>query len=215
MDPGTIMALISAVSSISGGLTGEKGGQGSTYNKNQLQGIDQILNDIKGMRGKGSQDISQQQNFQQGQGFLNDLFNDPDFFNNIEAPSLRQFNEEILPGVASRFASQGTGGSLGSTAFRNALGRESSNLAERLSANRTGMQQQGTNQALGYGQAQNNNFMQLLQQALQPTQNTYQGPSQGIFGGLAAPFAQGAASYWGGQGGMNNNNNQNYANGGA
>ena len=161
-------------------LFGSPGKQGSTYNKNQLGAIDQIIQQISQMRGQGGGDISQQQNFQQGQGFLNNLFNDQDFFKNIEAPAMRQFNEQIIPDLSNRFSSMGSGGSADSSAFRNQLGREGSNLATNLAANRTGMQQQGANQALGYGQAQNQNFMQLLQQALQPTQNTYSQPTGGF-----------------------------------
>lgn len=214
MDPGMIMGLISMISGIAGGLTGEKGGQGSTYNKNQLGGLDKVLSDVMGMRNKGQNDITQNQNYQGGSQWLNDLFgNDQSFFDKFQAPLERNFSENIMPDVASRFASQGSGGSLGSTAFRNQANREGERLQESLAALRGGMQQQGVGQALQYGQAPVQNYMQMLQQALQPTQNTYQGPSMGLFGGMAAPFAQGAASYWGGQGGMNNN--QNYANGGA
>lgn len=198
-------------------LFGSPGKQDSTYNKNQLGSIDDIIQQIKGMRGQGGGDISQQQNFQQGQGFLNNLFNDPDFFNNIEAPAMRQFSEEIIPNLANQFAGMGSGGSFG-TAFRNQANREGSNLAERLSANRTGMQQQGANQALGYGQAQNNNFMQLLQQALQPTQNTYSQPTGGLFGPLLGALGGGAAAGYGQQWGQNmfgnQRSNQGYANGG-
>ncbi len=200
MDPGILMALSSVLSSGLGGLTGSQGEKGSTYGKNQLEGINDILSQIKG-RG-GVPDITQNQNYQQGNEWLQGLFNDPQFFQNIEAPAMRQFNEEIVPGLANRFASMGSGGSTGSTAFRNQLGREGSNLATNLAANRTGLQQQGVNQGLQYGQQPINNIMQMLQQALQPTQNTYQGPSQGFFGGLAAPFASGAANIWGQQAGQ-------------
>lgn len=184
-------------------LFGSPGKQGSTYNQNQLGTIDQILQQIKGMRGQGGGDISQQQNFQQGQGFLNNLFNDPNFFQNIEAPAMRQFNEQIIPDIANRFASMGSGGSTGSTAFRNQVNREGSNLASNLAAQRTGMQQQGANQALGYGQAQNQNFMQLLQQAMQPTQNTYSQPTGGLFGPLLGALGGGLASGYGQKWGEN------------
>jgi len=199
-------------------LFGSPGKQGSTYNQNQLGSIDQIIQQINGMRSKGGGDISQQQNFQQGQGFLNNLFNDQDFFNNMEAPAMRQFHEEIMPNLANQFAGMGSGGSFG-TAFRNQANREGSNLAERLSANRTGMQQQGANQALGYGQAQNQNFMQLLQQALQPTQNTYSQPTGGLLGPLMGALGGGAAAGYGqklGQSmfGGGQSGNQDYANGG-
>ncbi len=207
-----IMGLMSMISGITGGLTGEKGGQGSTYNQNQLGGLDKVLSDVMGMRGKGQNDITQNQNFQGGQNWLNDLFsNDQGFFDKFQAPMERNFSENIAPSLANKFGGMGSGGSFGSS-FRNQANREGEHLQESLAAMRGGMQSQGVNQSLQYGQAPVNNFMQMLQQAMQPTQNTYQGPSMGFMGGMAAPFAQGAASYWGGQGGQNNN--QNYANGG-
>ena len=213
MDPGTAMAAASALFNMIGGLTGEKGGHGSTYNKNQLKGLDKVLNDVMGMRGQGQQDITQNQNYQQGQNWLSDLFgNDQNFYNKFEAPMQRQFSEQTAPALANRFGGMGSGGSFGSS-FRNQANREGEHLQEAIAAMRGGMQQQGVNQALQYAQQPFQNYMQMLQQALQPTQNTYQAPSMGIGGALAAPFAQGAASYWGGQGG-NNMNNQNYANGG-
>ena len=202
MDPGTIMALVSALSAGIGGLTGSPGEQKSTFSKQQKGGINDILQSIKGMRG-GAQDVTQNSQFQRGNEFLNNLFNDPSFFQNIEAPALRQFNEEIAPGIANRFASMGSGGSLGSTAFRNQMNREGANLAQNLSAQRTGMQMQALPQAYGAAQQPFSNLMNLYSQALgQPVMNQYQPPSSGFLGSLAAPFAQGAASYWGGQGGQ-------------
>lgn len=212
MDPGMIMALMSAVSAISGGMTGEKGGQGSTYNKNQLQGLNKVLNDVMGMRGQGQNDITRNQNFQQGQNWLSDLFgNDQNFFDKFQAPMERQFSEQTAPELANRFGGMGSGGSFG-TSFRNQANREGERLQESIAAMRGGMQQAGVGQSLQYGQQPVNNYMQMLQQAMNPTQNTYQGPSMGFGGAMAAPFAQGASAYWGGQGGQNNN--QSYANGG-
>ena len=214
-DPGSMMMIASALSGLVGGMTGEKGGHGSTYNKNQLKGLDKVLSDVMGMRGQGQQDITQNQNYQSGQNWLQDLFgNDQNFFDKFEAPMQRNFQENTMPELANRFGGMGSGGSLGSTGFRNQAAREGERLQESIAGMRGGMQQAGIGQALQYGQAPVQNYMQMLQQAMQPTQNTYQGPSMGLFGGMAAPFAQGAASYWGGQGGQNNMNNQNYANGG-
>jgi len=213
MDPGTMMAIMSALSSVVGGLTGDKGKSGSTFNKGQKQGLDQLLQDVKGMRG-GAQDITHNPGFQMGNEWLQGLFNDPQFFQDFEAPLQRNFQENTIPELANRFAGMGSGGALGSTAFRNALGREGSNLHTNIAAMRGGMQQQGVGQAMQYAQQPFSNLMQMYQQAMQPTQNTYQGPSQGFMGGLAAPFAQGAASYWGGQGGQGGGMNQGYGNGG-
>ena len=210
IDPATATMLISLLGGALSGLGGKKGQTSSEFNKNQLGGIDEILNSIRGMRG-GAQDITQNQGYQQGQGFLSSLFNDQDFFNRFEAPAFRQFNEEIAPGIANRFASMGSGGSLGSTGFRNQIAREGGNLATNLAAQRGNMQQQAVPQLLGYSQQPFSNLMSLYQQALQPTQNVYQPPSQGFFGPIAGALAGGAAQGLGQQWGQNfanGNNNQ-------
>jgi hypothetical protein len=167
-------AILSAIASIMGpllkGITGNAGGSGSTFNKNQLGFLDDMLSKLKG----GAPDINQNQNFQQGQDWLSNLFNDPNFFKSFEAPLQRQFEEETIPGLANRFAGMGSGGSLGSTGFRNQLAREGSNLHTNIAALRGGMQQQGVNQGLQYAQQPFMNYMQQLQTALQPTKNTYQ-----------------------------------------
>ena len=198
IDPATATILISLLGGALSGLGGKKGQTSSTFNKNQLGGIDEILNSIRGMRG-GAQDITQNQGYQQGQGFLSSLFNDQDFFNRFEAPAFRQFNEEIAPGIANRFASMGSGGSLGSTGFRNQIAREGGNLATNLAAQRGNMQQQAVPQLLGYSQQPFSNLLSLYQHALQPTQNVYQQPSAGFFGPIAASLAGGAATGLGNQ----------------
>jgi hypothetical protein len=201
MDPGTFMAAVSLITNIIGGFTGNKGEQKSSFSKNQQQGSNDLFDIINNIKG-GAQDITQNPQFQQGNEFLNNLFNDPSFFQNIEAPAFRQFNEQIAPDIANRFASMGSGGSTGSTAFRNQINREGSNLAENLSAQRTGMQMQALPQTYAAAQQPFSNMMQLYNQAMgQPIMNQYQPPSAGI-GALSAPFAQGATSYWGGQGGQ-------------
>lgn len=197
MDPALMMMLASLVSGGVGALTGNKAEKGSTYGKGALSLIDQIQQQIKGGVGGPNQDITQSQPYQQGNDFFSSLFNDPEFFNKFEAPAFRQFNEEIAPGLANRYASMGSGGSTGSTGFRNQLVREAGNLETNLAAQRGQMQQNAVPQMLGYAQQPISNWMTMLQNALTPTQNTYQGPSTGGFGSFAAPFAQGAASIWG------------------
>lgn len=210
MDPGTMMMLASLASGGLGALTGGKARQGSTYGKQGLGTINDILSDIKGMRGAGTQDINQNPQFQQGQDWLMSMFNDPSFFDKFEAPLQRQFQENTVPDLANRFASMGSGGSMGSTAFRNQLGREGSNLSTNIAALRGGMQQQGVNQLQSYAQQPFQNMMQLLQSALVPTQNTYQPPSGGV-GMLAGPLASAAGSYWGAGGGRGNQSNNMFA----
>lgn len=172
-------------------LFGSPGERSSSFGKNQLSSIDSILEAIRGMKG-GSQDITQNQGYQEGQNWLSSLFNDPEFFNRFEAPLQRQFQEQTVPELANRFASMGSGGSLGSTGFRNQLAREGSNLSTNLGALRGGLQQQGVNQSLQYSQQPFSNLMNLYQQALQPTQNVYQPPSGGLFGPAIGALAGGA-----------------------
>lgn len=196
IDPATMTMLVSLIGGALSGLGGKKGQTSSTFNKSQLGGLEDILQSIRGMRG-GAQDITQNQNYQQGQNWLGSLFNDPEFFNRFEAPAFRQFNEEIAPGIANRFAAMGSGGSLGSTGFRNQIAREGGNLATNLAAQRGNMQQQAVPQLLGYSQQPFSNLMSLYQQALQPTQNVYQQPSAGFFGPIAASLAGGLSQGYG------------------
>lgn len=198
MDPATMMA-ISAATNFAGSQMGSKGGQGSTYNKGQQKELKQMLKDIQGMKG-GAMDITQNQGYGQGMDWLMSMFNDPDFFNSFEAPLQRQFEENTVPELANQFGSMGSGGALGSTAFRNQLGREGSNLSTNIAAMRGQMQQNAIPQLMNYAQQPFSNLMQLYNQAMVPTQNTYQGPSTGGWGSIAAPFAQGAANGWANQG---------------
>jgi len=214
-DPGTMMMLASLFSTGMGALNGKDAEQKSYFSKGQQGGINDILNMVKGMKGQG--DITQNQGFQSGQNWINDLFNDQNFFDKFEAPMQRQFAEQTIPGLANQFGGMGSGGSLGSTAFRNALGREGEHLQESIAGMRGGMQQQGVNQAMNYAQQPFQNMMSMYNQALgSPMMNQYAPATTGGWGSLAAPFAQGATSYWGGQGGQNNqqNNQQSYASGG-
>lgn len=196
-----LMALLSLGGAATTGLFGKDPKQGSTFNKGQMGNLGDIYQTIKGMTRQGAGDITQNQGYQQGQEWLNSLFNDPEFFKNMEAPAMRQFEEEIVPGLANRFASMGSGGALNSTAFRNQLAREGSNLATNLAANRSMMQQQGVNQQLGYAQQPTSNYLDLIRQALgQGTQNTYttaSNPFAQIFGAFAGGMGAGQGQPWG------------------
>jgi hypothetical protein len=175
--------------------------QGSTFRPGAISEFDKMLEAINGMR--GAQDVTQNPNYQQGQEWLQSMFSDPEFFKNFEAPLQRQFQEQTIPDLANRFASMGSGGSLGSTGFRNQLGREGSNLHSNIAALRGGIQQQGVNQSLNYAQQPFNNLLQMQQLATQPTQNTYQPPSGGFWGPIAGAVTGGAAQGYGNQWGQN------------
>lgn len=181
------------------GLGGKPGEHGSTYSKKARGLIDETIDAVRGMR--GSQDITQQPGYQTGMGWLQGLFNNPDFFDQFEAPLQRQFQEQTIPNLANRFAGMGSGGSLGSTGFRNQLAREGSNLHTNIAALRGGMQQAAIPQLLGYSQQPFSNMMSLMQNALTPTQNTYQPPSSGFFGGMAPGIMSGFAQAFGNKAG--------------
>jgi hypothetical protein len=198
--------LIASIFENRGGKNDAK--QGSTFGKGQLSFIDNILNDLKGM--KGQQDITQNPQYQQGQEWLSSLFNDQDFFNKFEAPIRRQYEERTVPDLANRFASMGSGGSLGSTGFRNQLAREGSNLDTNIAALRGGMQQQGANQALQYAQQPFQNYQQLAQLGLTPTNNQYQPPSAGFWGPIAAQGVGGLSQGYGQQFGQQMANQNNF-----
>ena len=171
MDPATLSAIMSALGPILQAFTGNQGKMGSTYNQGQRSLIDDIVGQVKGMGQQG--DINQNPQFQQGQNWLSNLFNDQGFFNNFEAPLQRQF-EENQGEIANRFAGMGSGGSLGSTGFRNQIAREGQNFSTNLAAQRGQMQQQGVNQSLGYAQQPFSNYQSLLNNALTPVNNIYQ-----------------------------------------
>lgn len=170
MNPANIAAIMQIMGPLLQGLLGDKGGAGSSFNKGQLGFMEKGLNALNPQQG----DITQNANFQGGSNWLQSLFSDPEFFKNFEAPLQRQFQEDILPGVAARFSGMGSHGSTQSTAFRNQIGRESSKLHEMIASLRSGLQSQGVNQSLQYGQAPVNNYMQQLQQYMTPVNNTYQ-----------------------------------------
>ncbi len=169
MDPATISAIMAVLGPMMKGMFGDQGGPGSSYNDQQQGFMNKGLNQLSGQ----NPDITQNQNYQEGSDWLSSLFNDPEFFKSFEAPLMRQFEEETIPGLANRFAGMGAGAT-GSTAFRNQLGREGSNLHEKIASLRGGMQQQGVNQSLQYAQQPASNYFQQMQQLLQPINNTYQ-----------------------------------------
>lgn len=158
-----------------------------------------------------------------GSNFLQQLLSsDPATMERFAAPHLRQFNEQIAPGIAERFAGAGTGaGALGSSAFANSLAQAGAGLSERLAALQGQMQLQGAGTGLAYAQQP---YQNAYQQAQIPTfQNFYQPGSQGLFQGLGSSAGQGVgiglglgplSNYFSNWGGNNNQQQQpnNYGN---
>lgn len=126
----------------------------STLNPQQNQGFNQLIQMLRGQLGQ-SQGL-----FSQGSNYLQNLLSgSPESTQAFEAPAMRQFNQQIIPGIAERFAGQG---GLSSSGFQNALGSAGADLSERLAALRGGLQNQAAGQALGYAQQPQSNLQNLL-----------------------------------------------------
>lgn len=203
MDPSTLMAIASILGPVIAQRFGAGGGQEgrweSTFSPQQRGAQGDILNMARGQ--SGAADITQNQGYQGGMDWLNNLFNDQNFFDKFEAPLQRQFQEETVPGLANRFAGMGSGGSFG-TGFRNQLAREGSNLSTNIAALRGGMQQQGVNQALQYAQQPFSNMLNLYNTGLsQGMNNIYRPATAGfmnqILASLSGGAAQGLGQRWG------------------
>ncbi len=81
--------------------------------------------------------------FGQAADYYRDLLsNDSQTMSQMAAPQMRQFNEEIIPGLSEQFAGMGSGG-LSSSGFRNAAVNAGTDLSERLGALRAQLRQQG------------------------------------------------------------------------
>lgn len=107
----------------------------------------------------------------------------------FDQPLLTQFNEQIVPQIAERFAGMGAGSSSG---LNQTLAHAGSTLSENIAKIRADLMNQSTNQALQYAQQPYSN--QLNAFGISPYQ-MYQ--TQGTQG-LAAPIISGAASAFGG-----------------
>lgn len=80
------------------------------------------------------------------------LSDDSQTFNAMKAPEMRQFNEDIIPGISEQFAGAGSGG-LSSSGFRNAAVNAGTDLSERLGAIRAQLRGQGAAGLAGIGQS--------------------------------------------------------------
>jgi hypothetical protein len=111
----------------------------STFNPQQMQLFQQLMAGLGPLAG-------------QAQGYLGNLLSgSPEAFQSFEAPFKRQFQEEIVPGLAERFSGLGAGAQR-SSAFQNALGQAGAGLTERLAQLRSGLQHDAAGQTLGLGQ---------------------------------------------------------------
>ncbi len=119
-----------------------------TMNKGQQQYQNSTLQMLNQMLGKGG-GVGQANNFLQQL-----LSGSPEAFQNFEAPYMRQFNQEIVPGIAERFSGMGSGAQR-SSAFQQSLGQAGAGLSQNLASMRSGMQMNGISQLLNMLQSLN------------------------------------------------------------
>ena len=94
--------------------------------------------------------------------YRNNLSDNPADFDAFAAPALRQYNQDIMPGISEQFAGMGAGG-LSSSGFRNAQVQGATDLSERLGALRANLRQQSAQGLQGIGQAGLQNFSQNME----------------------------------------------------
>lgn len=131
--------------------------------------------------------------FQQGGGdVFQKLFGlakgDSDMFDQLEAPAMRQFQQQIAPGIAQRYAGSGIGSSSG---MQNSIAGAGANLAENLQSQRMGLMERSMQNVLGlgdrllgtptqqFGLSQKENMMRDFMQML----GMAGGQMAGVFGG--------------------------------
>ena len=108
------------------------------------------------------------------------------------APAMRQYSEDIVPGLSEQFAGMGAGG-LSSSGFRNAQMQGATDLAERLGAIRANLRQAGAQGLQGIGQAGLGNYSQMMQTEA-PTQGALPGIMAGIGTAVGGPLGAAAGN---------------------
>lgn len=109
------------------------------------------------------------------QNLQNILGGNQEAFDAFQKPTMRQFNEQVLPSIAQQFGASGAGSSSG---FNQSLARAGERLSETLGAQRANLQQNALSQLMGLlGQSQEPQFQY-------GTQKGSQGVLPGIFQGL-------------------------------
>lgn len=101
----------------------------------------------------------------------------PEALKAFEDPLKKQFNEEVVPGLAERFSGAGA---QRSSAFQQALGQAGTDLTTKLGALKGQLQMQGLQ-----------NLMPFLQQAFRPSFGLEQKPGGGFWSDILGGFAGG------------------------
>lgn len=132
--------------------------------------------------------------------YRNLLSDDSADFNAFAAPQLRQYNQDIAPGISEQFAGMGSGG-LSSSGFRNAQVQGATDLAERLGAIRANLRQAGAQGLQNIGQLGLQSYSQNMvtqpgSEGLLASAAPAIGTALGAFGGPVGSAIGGMAGNW-------------------
>ena len=168
----------------------------STFSPQQKQLFQQLMASLGGMGGQGF-NLQQSPLFQGPSSFLQSLYSPtPETMAQFQAPYIRQFQQQTIPGLAERFAGMGAGAQ-SSSGFQQALGQAGGELSENLAALRGQMQLAGLGPSLQYAATPFEQLMSLLgmnTQALMPKSLSF-GKQLGL--GLAGGLGSGIGSLFG------------------
>lgn len=135
--------------------------------------------------------------------YRNNLSDNPADFNAFAAPALRQYNEDIVPGISEQFAAMGAGGSgLSGSGFQNAQIQGATDLSERLGALRANLRQSSAQGLQNIGQVGLQNYSQnMVTQPGTPgfLSSVAPGIGAGVGMGIGGPIGAaigGAAGNW-------------------
>lgn len=118
--------------------------------------------------------------------YRNLLSDNPADMQAFNAPAMRQYNQDIMPGISEQFAGMGAG-NLSSSGFQNAQVQGATDLAERLGAIRANLRQAGAQGLTNIGNL-----------GLQSFQQNYEQPgTPGLLATAAPAFGNAAAAYTG------------------
>ncbi len=119
------------------------------------------------------------------------LSNDPAALEAYTKPALRQYNEEIVPGLSEQFAGMGAGG-LSSSGFRNAQIQGATDLSERIGQIRANLRQQGAQGLQNIGQTGLNNYSQNM--VTEPGTEGFLNQAAPVLGNIASAYFGGPAA---------------------
>jgi hypothetical protein len=143
--------------------------------------------------------------------YRNNLSDNPADMAAFAAPQIRQYNEDIVPGISEQFAGMGSGG-LSSSGFRNAQIQGATDLSERLGAIRANLRQSSAQGLQNIGEVGLRNYSQNM--VTEPGTEGFLGkiaPAVGTAVGSFAGPAGAAAGYSAGnwvRNSMNGGSNQ-------